>query len=407
MNKCQRQLIILLSRCIRGQEVDKIGYLEFKAIYEEAQHHQVHTLLYPALKKLEVNNGEEAAAVNTYRKEILRTSITQELKTNIIKEVFLRFNEAGIQVVLLKGLFLRELYPYPNLRTMCDIDILIHKEHKELAKDILYEFGYVADEENPIHIQYVHNKYKAIEVHTSLINKEFFKAGNSFEETVWENAVPYDYQGCSTFVFSNEDQLLYLLIHMVTHFVFSGFGIRQVCDLVLLIEAIEKKIDWERFYENVRKCGIERFVFMMFLSCRELFDIAMPLEPNKYHREFERHKDEFIDKILSDGVYGRKDKVKEYSNRRVDRHYNKDLDKPEGRMSGIFQLLFPPKEKLADEYKYVKKYPFLLPVAVIHRLLFDSRAKNYNVFRKFKLLIQVFREMYKKNRMLRWLKLNS
>ena len=34
----------------------------------------------------------------------------------------------------------------------------------------------------------------------------------------------------------DEDLLVYLCIHMAKHFINSGFGIRQVCDVLLLVE---------------------------------------------------------------------------------------------------------------------------------------------------------------------------
>ena len=42
------------------------------------------------------------------------------------------------------------------------------------------------------------------------------------------------------------DHLLYLILHALKHFLYSGFGIRQVCDIALFSERYRDEIDWSR-----------------------------------------------------------------------------------------------------------------------------------------------------------------
>ena len=44
--------------------------------------------------------------------------------------------EKGTDMLLLKGMVLRELYPVPELRTMSDVDIIIKPEQRDLVKEL-------------------------------------------------------------------------------------------------------------------------------------------------------------------------------------------------------------------------------------------------------------------------------
>ena len=48
---------------------------------------------------------------------------------------------------------------------------------------------------------------------------------------------------------------------------------------------------------------------------------------------------------------------------------------------GIVRLLFPPVSTLKDRYKYLRKFPFLLPVAWIQRVLYGKFVKKVSIKR--------------------------
>ena len=53
--------------------------------------------------------------------------------------IFCLFQEKNIDFIVLKGIYLRYLYPNPDLRTMSDIDILVHKEDLDKISEILLD----------------------------------------------------------------------------------------------------------------------------------------------------------------------------------------------------------------------------------------------------------------------------
>ena len=60
----------------------------------------------------------------------------------------------------------------------------------------------------------------------------------------------------------------------------SGFGVRQLADLVLLVEHEGKNINWNNFIEKAKKSGLYKFSLGMFKVCNYLFNMEIPKELN-------------------------------------------------------------------------------------------------------------------------------
>lgn len=43
---------------------------------------------------------------------------------------------------------------------------------------------------------------------------------------------------------NHTDHMLFLICHSLKHFIHSGFGIRQICDMVMFANAYGSDIDW-------------------------------------------------------------------------------------------------------------------------------------------------------------------
>ena len=112
-------------------------------------------------------------------------------------------------------------------------------------------------------------------------------------------------QGIPVYTLCHTDHLLYLILHAFKHFLHSGFGIRQVCDIVIYAGVYGKEIDWEEVLEKCR--SIHAAVF-----AAALFDIGekyMEFDPGKagYPDSWSQLKTdgtELLEDILEGGVFG-------------------------------------------------------------------------------------------------------
>lgn len=153
------------------------------------------------------------------------------------------FAAADIPVLLMKGAALAtRLYPAPSLRPMRDIDILVRREHVELAHHVLTGLGYTpAAERRPgaqlafgTERSYRRPGHLPVELHWHLLNL------TSYQQLApaawfWQQAEPVEIASAPAFVLRPTAQLLHLAAHLSLHH-FDARGI-WTHDIALLLSA--------------------------------------------------------------------------------------------------------------------------------------------------------------------------
>ena len=305
MEKYQEQIIDLLNASIHDSK-PKLNYsnnIDWDKIIEECNAHSIDGLLYPALK----NSGDniDNKIINKLKKITLISAIQQSKHIKDTEEILKLFNKNNISVIVLKGLVIRYYYPKPDLRTMCDSDIIIHKEDLEKVRTLLLNEGFREEEDAGHHIAFFKFGFN-LEVHWTLANETFRKGQECFQEHIWNDARKIQVDGVDTLALSLEDQALHFCAHMASHMAISGFGVRQLADLVLLVEHEGKNINWNNFIEKAKKSGLYKFSLGMFKVCNYLFNMEIPKELNDGNNDEEVIK-LVVDDIFTGGVYGQRD----------------------------------------------------------------------------------------------------
>lgn len=384
MDSNQQILLTLLSAAINGENNVKIDNtnISLKDIYEEAKAHQVHALLYPLIKNMYADNYDNKEIISEWRKMSILIGMTQIEHINQMQKVFHQFNELDIPIIALKGLALRGLYPHPEFRSMSDADILIHKEDLDRSKQLLIQLGYYENSSNSIHITFHHKNHLPVELHWAPIDYGNIKVARDFENTIWETTIPVTICNEPVLSLSPESQLLYLCLHLASHFVHSGFGLRQLCDIVLVINSVKPSIDWSSFYENCKLNGIDTFVIAIFTVCKKLFNIEVP--SILYFRACKdiHFINMLINDIFSSGVYGNKNIARVASSSILRAQDNKYCEYSKSKFLLALAFLFPLPKKLFARYSYAKKYPILTPIAWVHRIIYNMFHKDFNMFKK-------------------------
>ncbi|MCX7709582.1 MAG: nucleotidyltransferase family protein [Clostridia bacterium] len=408
MDRSQRLLVSLLSAAIRGQkpEISINEEINWEAVFEEAIAHDVHALVFPAVKDLDATVQPEHELLLQWEKAALLAGVKQVQHIEDVRMVLETLDQAGIPVIALKGLVLRELYPQPELRTMVDADILVHEEDMEKAKGILSRLGYYEESRDSKHIHFEHKTKKIIELHKTLVLPESFDKPFISMDSLWRRAKPCSIAGIPTQTLSDEDHLLHLSLHMAEHIKAYGFGLRQLCDFALLIERRGNSTDWNLFDKRIELMGITRFVQIMFHVCDILLGIRLP--KNGRNTQFDRDKsslDLLINDIISGGVYGQRGSVRHVGNQILRYSKRDDAEKQPNKVALLFSYLFPPVKRLGTRYTYTKHYPFLYPIAWVHRLFFNILYANFKkvystVFTESSASISLFQERQK---LLQWL----
>ena len=182
-----------------------------------------------------------------------------------------------------------------------------------------------------------------------------------------------------------------MCIHMATHLIYKGFGLRQLCDFVVVYQAKKAVIDWKRVLRKSEEYGIKQFLLAVFQVCSLLFRIDVP---------------EALKDILKGGVFGQYDMDRAAVNA-VIRNTGKKEKCYKNRVVNAFLLLFPSRAKLSQRpyYSYLKAHPYLLPLAWLQRISYGFLRRDFDFKTKKEIfldgdLAQTARE---RNELLLWL----
>ena len=233
--------------------------------------HRVLPLLYDVLENILPEDGADWKRVQERSTQTVwqsyRLLFMSRYVTGLLKD-------AGIDTILLKGSGVAGLYPVPELRKSGDVDLLV--ENGKMAQEAgrcLQVHGFVAEsghQENH-HLTYMSPEGIRLELHSALVEPFDSTEVNTFlekcQKDFFENRVTENVMGVDFFLASPSYQAFYLLLHMLQHFLRSGFGLKLLCDWVVFWEHGCTAEEEAKFLTLVRECGILNLACVVTLFC--------------------------------------------------------------------------------------------------------------------------------------------
>lgn len=360
----------ILKAALEGECLTDAGDVtkaQWDEIFRMAEAHKVIPLVYQA-----AYDRMDPDAAARIRSRVRKMVMLQALKTHEFLQLIHKMREAGCEPIVVKGLVCRNLYPQPDLRPSSDEDILIPEDQFADCCRVLREFGMdtdIPEDKWPEYFEVTFQKKDSplyLEVHKSLFSpqSEAYGHWNCFFENARECAI----RDAEVLTLSDTDHLFYLLCHAFKHFIHSGFGIRQVCDIVLYANKKGQSVDWKQVYDNCCKIRAEYFAAALFrIGERYLgFDPVKAGYPAFWHELPAEETDMLMD-LLSAGVYGSATKSRVHSSNLTLNAVSADRQGRRGK--GLKTSLFPSAQDLSGRYPYLEKRPWLLPVAWTGRIL--------------------------------------
>lgn len=367
-----------LRAALQGQKVQwnmAISREDWIALLEQAQVHNVLPMIYETVYSCPAASGMDAQLKANYKKKMIYLVMKQTVKTSEFLNLQKYLRKAGLTPIVIKGIVCRNLYPKPDYRISADEDVLIPKAQFAAYHQKMLEYGMhllkEQDIEDAYEVSYGKNGSPIyIELHKSLFdpNAEAFGEWNEYFSDVFECAIEKEVESDTVLTMDYTAHLFYLICHSFKHFLHSGFGIRQVCDITLFANAYGNKIDWTRVLELCKEIHADGFTAALF----EIGQKYLTFQPDiacypKLWREIEVDETAMLVDLLSGGVYGNSNMSRKHSSNMtlnaVTAH--KKGEKPTG---NVLRLVFPKAKKLEGRYTYLKKHPYLLPVAWTDRL---------------------------------------
>lgn len=348
---------------------------QLKDITDLATQHKVLPLVLDAICGLPgVGNTEFFAGL---RNQSCQQIILQTQKSYDFRKLYVALQEAGVTPIVVKGIICRNLYPQPDQRPSSDEDLLVPPAQFALCHQVLQQQGMRTEAtssqmETDYEISYRSETSPLyIELHKQLFppESEVYGDWNRFFDAVFEDAVQETVEGIPVTTLAPTDHLFYLIAHALKHFLHSGFGIRQVCDIILYANIWGHRVDWERLMAQCHQIRAVHFAAAIFRIGGNylVFDPEKACYPQKWQR-LQVSEENILRDILLGGVYGSVSVSRQHSSNIT---LNAAASGKQNRKSAnpLLGSLFPPARKLENRYPWLKKNPWLLPFAWASRIL--------------------------------------
>ena len=295
-----------------------------------------------------------------------------------ILQVLEELERQGITAVVIKGFAIARDYAQPDVRISSDADIYIREEDEARALEIFKGFGFTYKERELSHkdTTLLHPRFGMVELHVRLF--EEFIHDIWYEKKGFRILEPYQKEEApdgSFFVFGDTDHFLYVLEHMMKHFIMDGLSLRMMLDVGVLLQKrgpnmnrarVEEFLAQRRYQEALRV-----FLWILGKYCGFSFpDQKLELTEEPLSAAA------LLEEMECGGVLGFKigDSNSQNDGMRI---YNSKLMKEQkswmtswkSNNRNLFGLLAPPMAIMKEKYPCLQKAPILYPLMILHRLV--------------------------------------
>lgn len=312
ISKTERRLLKYLGQslkpCGSALEIPDLSNDEWERVYELADRHEVSVLLENIWDSgslpEKLQQTVQLKTARTVHKGIRLQALNSRLTALFSKE--------GITAVTLKGYAASRFYPVPEFRKTTDIDFfLFSEEDAEKAGRILCAngFKFSAEWHANHHFVLISEKNDVVELHTAWAEDFKEKHLNQYLKSLQKQSSAHcaqiDCDGAKLYVYDTAFQGFYLLIHMLQHFVGSGFGLRNLCDWVVLWESCDDEKARRDFVEMTCDSGTAEFAKAVTSVCAQYLGLSREKSPFACGTLTEKElTDELLRDILDAGEFG-------------------------------------------------------------------------------------------------------
>ena len=345
--------------------------VDWPAIFTLANQQKLLPILFEAVRKMPAAE-ENVALFAVTKQQVIGQVLNQTVRSAEFSDLYHKLRSAGLHPIVVKGQLCSRLYPLKDHRISADDDLYIPDAefmacHEQLLANGLTtdtpanEFA-TADEvsytksDSPLYIELHRHLFDSSEDAHDELN-HFFASLKPVETDSFLAMPPHEH-------------MLYLILHAYKHFVRSGIGLRQFCDIGLWAWEYHDEIDWQRLHDQCASVHAATFAAAAFCIARDYLGIEFDL-PAPWDGSID------VEPLLHDslcgGVYGSNDLTRLHSSTVT---LNAVKASRTGAKSGVLRTVFPKREYLERRYPYLKKRPYLLPVAWTQRLAHYAGEKK-------------------------------
>ena len=336
-----RLLIDLVRSHFTGEMVDIPENADLSPLYEAAQRHKLQTFVYGYLENTPYGPEAMEAIGGAYHKAVFRDVQADYIRQSITEAL----TAAGIDHVYQRGVCLKHDYPVPAMRTMSDMDILIHSKDLKRIPQAMSALPCVQRPGDGNHRIFSVSPGYAVEFHPNLIHCSSH-VGTAINPG-WQY-VPAGQTPGEQFM-TEEGFYLSVLCHLANHFAAGGVGVRFVLDIWVCRHLRKQQPDRAIVEQELQRIGLLEFGKQI----EALGDLWFSgISPAQDLSELEEY-------ILTSSSHGEDQRAM----------LNAVCLSPGGSgFSALLRKVFYPRQDLYERYDWANGRPWLLPVAWLVRM---------------------------------------
>ncbi len=324
------------------------------------------------------------------------TSLKNLRMLGLLRRFLLKAQEAGIDVILLKGALLAKwVYGDMGLRPMNDLDLLCRKEDEPALQKILEGMGGFRANSltgresvlSPVQVSVIEKLNHSapwwfpdicrIEVHYHLLSRSVVD-DTWLQEALWANAVISEWDGLKVRSLDPCHQLIHLASHLSKHLKEQAFNLYWFADIREALRIHRTVLNPQTLVLQAQRLGLEQDCARVFRLIGEPWGGEPGLDDEASTRSIAA----LMNTVMQAAVMGNsKRTVSGYiSMIRAVRHVGDFPDKARY----LRDLFFPPASKLVHEYQTRNRFilPLLYFVHPLARLLQGLRGTIQHVQRR-------------------------
>lgn len=296
--------------------VNNLDDNEWIELAQIAKRNSVASLLYNIVELVDDIPAEAKKIIANYSRMICLNSY-RLLSYNIQLDRVLK--KVGIPFCIMKGMAAAVDFPVPELRKAGDIDILLtNPQDIDKAVSDIEKLGFACDKDQHSlhHVSMSGPDGLEIEVHTMLAEPFDNNRINSYIDSLvadcGRHTIRKRIMGAELPVLEDAYHAYELLLHMLQHFLRAGFGIKLLCDWVVLWNRGLSEEDNQTYLRLVNESGIKGFSDMITRSCikylglkREKVLWMKPFDNGKKREELEKETETFMEELMDAEEFGR------------------------------------------------------------------------------------------------------
>ena len=366
----ERQFLHIAKAAVSDGEVTAES-VDWPAVFALAGQQKLLPIVFESVRKTPAA-AENAALFAAVKQQVIAQVLHQTVRASAFASLYQTLRAAGLHPVVVKGQLCSRLYPLKDHRISADDDLLIPDGeflacHEQLLANGLTTDTPVDELATADEVSYTKSDSPLyIELHRYL----FDSSEDAHDELNRFIASLKPVETDSFLAMPPHEHLLYLILHAYKHFVRSGIGLRQFCNIGLWAWEYHDEIDWQRLHDQCASVHAATFAAAAFHIAGDYLGIEFDL-PAPWDGSID------VEPLLHDslcgGVYGSNDLTRLHSSTVT---LNAVKASRTGEKSSVLRTVFPKREYLERNYPYLKKRPYLLPVAWAQRLAHYASEKQ-------------------------------